>query len=136
MGVDSTRLSDRLRTYDGQAWWLPLNRRLRQGKPFDVPQAFQAAWDALDGLSWAPRAPPHAREDLGAFFCSDLVAAGLEAWGMVGRINASEVTPVDLCRWNIFESDYYQVYWSKPPRKDEWVEISRYNRLDPAQWAA
>ncbi len=150
LGVGSIRLSDRLRSYHGQAWWLPLDRQLCQdkpfdqkaffdflyaqrGKPFDVPQAFQAALDALERLL-GPHSPTHAKEDLSAFFCSELVAAGLEAAGMVGDINASEVTPIDLCRWRIYEPEYCQIYWETPPPQEEVIEISRYNCLDPAAW--
>jgi len=56
------------------------------------------------------------------------VAAGLKKAGLVTDINASEVTPIDLCRWSIYEDTYYQL--KGDPTKD----ISRFNTLDPALW--
>ena len=43
-------------------------------------------------------------------------------------MNASEVTPIDLCRWNIYEDDYYVL------KGDVQKEISRFNRLNPSDW--
>lgn len=151
MGVGTIRLSDRLRDYDGQVWWLPLNRKLRQergfdvkaffdflyaqvGKSYDLPQAAASALDALDHIL-SQYSPTYNREDLSRLFCSELVSAGLEAGHLVSSVNASEVTPIDLCSWNIYESDYYQIYWDDEPRDEDRVEIKRFNLYDPALWA-
>ncbi len=152
MGVDAIRLSDRLRSYDGQVWWLPLNKKLRQerkfdlkkffdflyaqkGKPYDLKQAVNSALDALDKIV-GQLSPTANTEDFSRFFCSELVAAGLEAGGLLPRLNASEVTPIDLCTWTIFEPDYHQIYWTKKPPSSDQVEIKFFNTCDPAQWSA
>jgi hypothetical protein len=145
-GVVISRLSDRMEIYEGEIWWLPLNDRLRQEKfdsvsfynflfnqaqarkGFDVPQALRSAVDALDELPFGLHSPGYNREDFSRFFCSELVAAGLEKAGTVGRVNASEVTPIDLCRWNIYAATYFQL----KGQADK--QISRYNTLDPADW--
>ncbi len=141
-GVAVYRLSDRL-GYDGEIWWLPLRKDIWEskfdsgkfynflfnevkGRPYDIPQAIKSAVDVLDDLPFTDKmGPTHNKEDFAKFFCSELVAAGLEIAGMVGEINASEVTPVDLCRWNIYEDDYYMLKGEEKP-------ISRYNTLTPA----
>ena len=145
-GVVISRLSDRLGTYEGEMWWLPLNEDLRrekfdaecfynflfnqarERKGYDVPQALKSAVDILDDLPFGLHGPGYNREDFSRFFCSELVAAGLEKAGTVGRVNASEVTPIDLCRWSIYAGTYYQL------KGQAEKQISRYNSLDPAAW--
>jgi hypothetical protein len=144
-GVGVYRFSDRL-TYSGEIWWLPLRQNLWdqkfdsakfydflfnevQGRPYDLGQAVKSALDVLDELPLTDiSGPTRNREDFEKFFCSELVAAGLEKAGMVGEINASEVTPIDLCRWDIYEQDYYLI------QGDQKKQISRFNTLDPAAW--
>lgn len=152
MGVDTIRLSDRLKSYEGQVWWLPLNRQLKQtrqfdqkkffdflfaqkGKPYDLKQAVNSALDDLDGLL-GQLSPFLNCEDFSRFFCSELVAAGLEESGLLGSLNTSEVTPADLCQWNIYEPDCHQLFLDKMPPAKERIEIPRYNRYDPALWSA
>jgi hypothetical protein len=48
-------------------------------------------------------------EDFSRWFCSELVAAGLEYGGALPPINCSEVTPIDLCRFAIYADAYYQL---------------------------
>ncbi|MCB2145223.1 MAG: hypothetical protein KQI81_02030 [Deltaproteobacteria bacterium] len=145
-GVVISRLSDRMEAYEGEIWWLPLNEGLRQEKfdsvsfynflfnqaqerkGYDVPQALKSAVDALDELPFGLHGPGYNREDFSRFFCSELVAAGLEKAGTVGPVNASDVTPIDLCRWNIYATTYFQL----KGQADK--QISRYNTLDPADW--
>ena len=145
-GVHVSRFSDRLDNYDGEVWWLPLRKSLREEsfdqtafynflfnqarerKPYDTPQAIKSALDALDQLPFGLHGPGYNSEDFSKFFCSELVAAGLEVAGTVGSLNASEVTPIDLCRWNIYENTYYRL------KGDAGKKISRYNTLDPKQW--
>ncbi|QSX28490.1 hypothetical protein [Shewanella cyperi] len=140
-GVQISRFSDRL-DYDGEIWWLPLDPELRETrfneaafyeflfnqakarKPFDVPQALLSAFDLFDDFN----GPGYNQEDFAKFFCSELVAAGFEAAGMTGTINCSEVTPIDLCRWRIYQDNYYQLKGA--PDKG----ISRFNSLAPALW--
>jgi len=144
-GVQVSRLSDRL-TYEGEIWWLPLRGEVRQNRfdqvafydflfneakertVYDMPQAIGCALDALDSLPFGVEGPTYNREDFSKFFCSELVAAGLEVAGSVGQINASEVTPIDLCRWSIYEPDYYML------KGDPEKSISRHNTMDPGLW--
>jgi len=88
-------------------------------------QAAGSAIDFLDKLG----GPGANREDFDKFFCSELVAAGLEIGRVLPEINSSEVTPIDLCRFDIFAPDYYQLQGDRR-------EISRYSSMDPASWAA
>ncbi len=145
-GVQISRFSDRIATYDGDLWWLRLREKIRKDSfqqkafydflfklakdrtPYDMPQAIKSALDALDHLPFGLHGPGYAREDFSKFFCSELVAAGLEEAKAVGTVNASEVTPIDLCRWNIYEEKYYQLKGDKSKR------ISRFNTLSPSDW--
>lgn len=98
----------------------------QERKEHDMPQAIKSALDALDNIPVIGNAT-HNLEDFARFFCSELVAAGLEAAGAISSINASEVTPIDLCSFCLFEADYYQL---KGDRK----EIRGYNAIDPTGW--
>lgn len=146
-GVQVSRLSERINDHDGELWWLPLNRRLRRlsfdqkrfydflfsqaksRKPYDMGQAVRSALDLVDDLPFGLKGPTYNREDFQKFFCSELVAAGLQRAGAVPAINSSEVTPIDLCRWNIYSRTYYRLKGASDKR------ISRYNTIDPKQWA-
>ena len=145
-GVNVSRFSDRLNTYEGELWWLPLKREIRdesfdkrkffdflfnqakERKPYDMPQAIKSAVDALDKLPFGIHGPDYNQEDFSKFFCSELVSAGLEIAGAVSSVNASEVTPIDLCRWSIYESSYYQLKGESSKR------ISRFNTASPSDW--
>jgi len=141
-GVTINRLSDRVKAYSGELWWLPLSEQIRskmnvkafydfllcqQGKPYDMPQAVKSAIDTLDCVPIAEKAT-HNDEDFSRFFCSELVAAGLEISGALAPLNASEVTPVDLCMFNIYQSTYYQI------SGDDNKAIRGYNSLAPDGW--
>ena len=140
-GVTISRLSDRIDTYDGKIWWLPLSQASRDQmvfkkfydfllhqnrKPYDMPQAVKSALDFFDETPLVGRTT-HNIEDFSRFFCSELAAAGLEAGGVIGSLNASEVTPIDLCRFKIYRAAYYQL-------KGRGNEIRGYNSLDPQGW--
>jgi hypothetical protein len=140
-GVTISRLSDRLDTYDGEVWWLPLRKDIQAAmdkkkyydflihqvrKSYDMPQALKSALDAMDKLPVLGNAT-HNLEDFSRFFCSELVAAGLEAAGAIAHINASEVTPIDLCTFSLFEADYFQL---KGNRK----EIRGHSTINPVGW--
>lgn len=145
-GVNISRFSDRLNTYDGELWWLPLNEELRktrfkqkafynflfnqakERKPYDMSQAIKSALDALDELPFGGHGIGYNREDFSKFFCSELVAAALEVSTLVDSVNASEVTPIDLCRWKIYQDTYYQL------KGDNSRKISRFNTANPADW--
>ncbi len=84
--------------------------------------------DALDKLPIGMHGPTYNKEDFNKFFCSELIAAGLEKAGATGSVNASEVTPIDLCRWCIYQDKYYQL------KGDPSKKISRFNTASPAAW--
>lgn len=93
-----------------------------------MPQAIKSSLDTLDNLPFGLHGPGYKTEDFSKF-CSELVAAGLEKAGCVGEINASEVTPIDLCRWNIYEDTYFRL------KGDSDKIISRFNTLSPSNWS-
>ena len=139
-GVKFTKLSDIEKDYEGELWWLPLScecrERLRRnaqdffdflidnrGLPYDSLAALIRAWaDGFDSLGITKN-----EEDFGAFFCSELAAAALERGGVINKVNASEVTPIDLCRFNIYADEYVQF-------KGDPTKISRFNSVDPTGW--
>ena len=62
------------------------------GKKYDLPQAIGAGLDFI----------PDNKEDLHKLFCSELAAAAYEKIGVIEEINASEQTPIDVCRFPCF----------------------------------
>lgn len=142
-GVSISRLSDRVDTYDGEMWWLPLGDRARQSlkpkqfynfllhqekKPYDLPQAVRSALDAMDSIPLLKKST-HNTEDFSSFFCSELAAAALEAGGVISSINASEVTPIDLCKFSIYQEHYYQIAGKGVDK-----EIKGHNSLSAEGW--
>lgn len=142
-GVSISRLSDRLYAYNGEVWWLPLNADVRarldakkfydfllhqEHKPYDMPQAVASALDDLDTIPLLQQATLN-MEDFSRFFCSELVAAGLEAGGAISTLNASEVTPADICMFSIYSRDYFQL-------KGKTKVIRGYNTLSPDGWGS
>lgn len=142
-GVQFARLSDHIKQYDGEIWWLPLHPSLRaqldlqafynfllhqEHKPYDYAQAVASGVDFADdrfgGLT-------KTGQDLARFFCSELVAAALVAARAVPHLNASEVTPIDVCRFKIFADDYYQI---KKNEGEDAKPIKGWNTLDPTGW--
>ena len=143
-GVNISRLSDRVKTSHGEMWVLRLSAAARgklrpnqekffnwclnqDHKPYDVPQAIKSALDLMD-KAVGGTSPTLNKEDFSNFFCSELAAGALEIAKVLPPINASEVTPIDLCSFNIFEEEYYQIVGS--PK-----EIKTYNSIDPQTWA-
>ena len=140
-GVAISRLSDRLATYEGEIWWLPLSDASRaklnfktfydfllhqKHKPYDTPQAVKSALDTLDSVPLIGKAT-YNTEDFSKFFCSELAAAGLEKGGVISSLNASEVTPIDLCMFSIYQSDYYQLKGKKKA-------IKAHSSVSPEGW--
>lgn len=142
-GVSISRFSDRVADSEGELWWLPLREDIRARRfnqtaffdflfgqaaarvEYDTPQAIKSAIDVADNLPFGAHGPAFNKEDFSKFFCSELVAAGLEKAGAVDSLNASEVTPIDLCRWNIYQDVHYQL------RGDPDKRIGRYNSVSP-----
>jgi hypothetical protein len=140
-GVTVSHLRERIQRYDGRVWWLPLRDSVRAkvdwqafhgfllqqvGKPYDLPQAIMSGVDQLDDHALLQRAT-HAVEDFCQFFCSELVAGALEACGAIAHLNASEVTPIDLCTFSIFDQEYCQLKGAREP-------IQGYNCVSPEGW--
>jgi len=140
-GVQINRMSDHIDAYKGEIWWLPLSQGTRNklnavefynfllkqnDKKYDILQAMFSALDRMDDLPLVGGIT-HNREDFSKFFCSELVSAGLEAGDVIETINASEVTPIDLCQFNLYDSTYYQL-------KGEEKTIRAYNSLNPEGW--
>ena len=140
-GVNIRELEERIDNHEGEVWWLPLNERTRQklalaqfddflqqqlGKGYDSRQALKSALNDFEDAPLFGQIT-HSREDFTRFFCSELVAAGLEAGGAIQSLNCSEVTPMDLCTFSIYQERYHQL---KGGRK----LIEGYNRVDPEGW--
>ena len=136
-GVKHQRLNDHINNYEGMMWWLPLNKSARNalnitafnafinshhGRPYDTTQAIASAIDLKYNALFASAI--HNNECFSKLFCSELAAAALEAGGVIKTINASEVTPADLCRFNIFADHYYQL-------KGKATTINGYNSINP-----
>ena len=142
-GVMTNSAIERITSYDGDVWWLPLHSDARQqleenrqrfikfmfdqkGKKYDIAQLFGAAvdfsddWPWLGGLSYNEQCEKR-------WFCSELIAQGLEVAGVVGKVNAAEVTPRDICQFSIFDKRYVQVKGDETP-------IDGFNSLNPDNW--
>jgi hypothetical protein len=111
-GVQLNRLSSRVDQYKGHVWWFPLNDEARE--KLDLMQFWKFLW-AQDGKKYDYLQAPMsatlfwAREDFGRLFCSELVAGAYEAGGILPNINASEVTPEDLCRMRMYQKRHYHI---------------------------
>jgi hypothetical protein len=107
-GVDIRRVSTSIEKYEGEVWLLPLKEAVwenlnivdftawlitQKGKEYDTPGAIMSG---LDGPV------PDIPEDFSKLFCSELVTEGLEKGGIIEPRNASEQTPADVCRFNIY----------------------------------
>ena len=137
-GVRLTRLSGIVRNYEeGQIWWLPLSDAAREnldletfhnfllhheGLPYDFSQAATLGLDKLDPFEIIRN-----QENFEKLFCSELVAGALEAAGVINTINASRVTPIDLCRFQIYAEHYTQFAGTAK-------YINWFNSVDPNGW--
>lgn len=142
-GVMLTRLSERVATYDGDMWWLPLSDTARANleqnksaffdflfqqnhKPYDIWQLFGSTVDATDCVPLLKEMSLNS-EDFSSWFCSELVAEAMERGKIIGCVNASEVTPIDVCRLNVFDGQYVQF-------RGESKTIIGYNSLPFETW--
>lgn len=112
-GVQTNRLSQRIQEYNGKVYWYPLSPKSR--RCLDLQRFWEFLWEQ-DGKPYdfwqAPMSATLfcAREDFGKLFCSELVAGAWEAGGLLKRVNASEKTPDDLCKMNLFNSPRKLIY--------------------------
>lgn len=137
-GVVKQRISDVIHSYEGEIWWLPLSEEVRRkfnqekffnflyaqiGKFYDTQQVFWSAIDFMDNFQELTKN----LENFEKFFCSELVVAGLEEAGVLSNINASEITPMQICQWKIFKPDYLQL------KGDQRIEIQGFNSKKPSE---
>lgn len=141
--VVTSCLEKRIQRYSGDIWWLPLKERLRakmnikkyydfilkqQNKKYDLPQAIKSYIDIFDKFPFCLlRKLTYNIEDISKVFCSELAAAALEESNVIYNLNASEVTPADMCMFDIYEKDYYQL-------KGEFTRIKAYNTICSFGW--
>lgn len=139
------RLCNRVEAYPGEVWWLPLNRAAKNkltvnqsswyrflhqqlAKPYDIRQALRSALDTPKSLERWPSLTRNT-EDFRKFFCSELIAEALQRATIIPPVNASEVTPIDICRPAIFRS-------SKAVQlKGNSLAITGFDSLCPLTWA-
>ena len=131
-GVVINRLSNRLKDYQGEAWWLPLRQDLRSRGNWDEAYEWlkaqkRKAFDPMQAIGAGLDLLLNNKEDFDKFFCSELCCAFFEEKEIIKAINSSEVTPIDLCMFNLYEDNYYQIC-------GEEKEIQGYNILEPGEW--
>lgn len=121
VGVQRTYLSDRLQNYNGSIYVLPLvcplpvseenfNELLHRYEDlgYDFWQAARRGWSA-----YFPDLIP-LKESKKRVFCSELIAFILKDLKVIyADINASGVTPNDICRYPIYQEAYYQLTGAK-----------------------
>lgn len=131
-GVTINRLSNRLKDYQGEVWWLPLRQDLRSEKNWEEAYEWlkcqrKKAYDNIQAIGSGLDLIWNNKEDFDKFFCSELCCAFFEEIEVVEGINSSEVTPIDLCMFSLYENNYYQICGIEK-------EIKGYNTLEPGQW--
>jgi|SRR3990167_1895525 len=131
-GVIINRLSNRLKNYDGEVWWLPLRQDVRDRADFDgayewLKKQKRKADDSLQAIGAGLDLIINNKEDFDCFFCSELVSAYYEKIAIIEEINSSEVTPIDLCMFDLYDTNYYQLVGQQK-------EIKGYNSLKPGGW--
>ena len=123
--VRFSTLREKFEAFSGNIWHLPLKTSLHANttkndnlhaflaeqlhKPYDTIQALNSAADYLDSFPFSQNGMTYNEEDFEKVFCSELVAGALEAGNIIGSINASEITPIDICKWDIFKPEYFQL---------------------------
>jgi hypothetical protein len=127
-GVIVSPASEVIKRYEGNVWWLPLQQRpefrnnieltnflyrdpkdTENRSAFDFRGGFLALSDQFDRTTNWLRGLTHSPEALNKLFCSELVAHALERVEILRVDNASEVSPIDLCRLRLYKSVYYQL---------------------------
>jgi hypothetical protein len=139
-----TSLRTRCDEYQGSVWWLPIAAARRRdhlreddlrafvdetdGRPFDlsggVAVVVKGLFERVIDLTIDPVVRASTKRELELYFCSELVAEALEAAAVIDPVDGSEASPSDVCRWNIYGPDYFQL---KGPSR----EITGYNSLPP-----
>lgn len=140
-GVHVREISKVLYEYDGEIWYIPLATDVRseldvaglqawlmkqEGKPYDFVQAGLSAVDIIDNFVMEALQ----RESFAKLFCSELNMGALKYNGVkrVSHLNASDITPIDYCRFNLHDISYYQI-------KGEEKIIRGYRAIIPTRWS-
>ena len=138
-GVQRRRLSDVVKHYDGDMWFLSLTDIARnnlniadffnwlteqEGKEYDTTGAIKSALDLFEDtiLDFIDTND----DDFHKLFCSMLAAGAYKAGGLFRRIAgikptpmfykpASEFTPIDICQLPFFRHTYYQIKGNLKP---------------------
>lgn len=110
VGVQSHFLTDFLAAYDGQVWLY----QLRDVLPYDKEEAL-ALWietQHRDNIGYnfvgvmrlgAERIQQMMGANIGALFCSEMVATAYKAIGLLpATVKPADVTPDDACAWPLF----------------------------------
>ncbi len=141
-GVSVSRMSDRLATYKGEVYWLPLDLARRKKADWEAFYNFLLRQDHKGYdydlifrllLTRIPKVGKMFidREDfrkVGSFICSQLVAAGLVTANYLTapHVNPDNTTPADLVAMKMFRKNYYRIDTFNSPT----VEISNFNTVD------
>ncbi len=72
--------------------------------------------------------PPNTEKDAEIFFCSELAIAALTEGGVIAGIEPSKVTPIDMCRFNLYKEEYVQF------KGEERTRIRGFNSANPSRW--
>lgn len=138
-GVAIGDLETRIQNHKGNMWWLPLRTERRQQlqlekfqkfllaqnhKGYDPIQAINSGLGKLHGLPGIGRFT-RSSENLDRLFCSELAAAALKAGGVLPNINASGITPSQLCQLAIYQPEYHLL------KSVEEAQIIAYNSMAP-----
>lgn len=135
-GVSTSRLSERVASYKGGVYILPLDNVKRETGNWNAFLDFMLrqdhkGYDDEPVLRFLLSRLPFignrfvSKEDYKRFFCSELVVAGLKVAGIVpNSVNASDVEPVELCNMAIYAKQYYGLL---PPSRLTPAEIPGYN---------
>lgn len=124
-GVVMSRISDRIEAYDGDVWWFPLAESVRanadfpamldwllkqEHKGYDFWQCFREGLREALRLNFIPM-----RESFTHIYCSELVTGAYKVSGIVpARVNASDTSPRELCRFRIYGRGYQLKGTPKP----------------------
>ena len=113
-GVIVSRMSERVTSYAGDVWWLPLSPAVRY--KLDEPRFFRflhaqdgKRYDVLQAVLSPLRLDFWNAESYGRMFCSELVVGALEAAGAISKVNASRMTPHELIDLPIYAPEYCQL---------------------------
>jgi len=114
-GVHAFEIRQRVASYSGKLWWIPLKDKLEargekimvdwlkanhaKRTPYDYSQMIGAGLDRMFSFFGTKN-----REDLSEMFCSEMVAAALRAAGVIPEdTKVSDATPVDCAGYACFD---------------------------------